>query len=352
MTEKREKYLINEGVSLQVALDRLNRFAVDPILFTVDGQGWLTGSLTDGDVRRGLIDGLTIEDPVEAFTNPEPRFIRRSDYTVEQIADMRDEEGVKVLPIVDDDGAVIDLLNFRNRETLLPVDAVIMAGGLGRRLRPLTEDTPKPLLKVGDKPIVEHNLDRLRRFGVTDVWMTIRYLGEQIEAYFGDGRDRNLNIRYVQEERPMGTAGALSMLGEGVHDHLLVMNSDLLTNIDFEEFYRFFLDEEADLAIAARPYQVEIPYAVMETEGPLVRSLKEKPTYTHHLNAGMYLLRREMLSYVPEDDFYDITDLIERLIGEDRRVVSFPFTGYWLDIGKHEDYQKAQEDIEHLNILS
>lgn len=352
MTEKRNKYLISEDLTLEKALDRLNRFAVDPVLFTVDGEGRLTGSLTDGDVRRGLIEGRGIDDPVGTFVNRKPRHIDRSDYSVRHIEKMREEEGVKVLPVTDGEGRVVDILNFRTTRTLLPVDAVIMAGGLGRRLRPLTEETPKPLLEIGGKPIVEYNLDLMARYGVRDVWMTLRYLGQQIVDRFGDGGRRGQRIRYVWEEKPLGTAGALALADDFGHDHLLVMNSDLLTTIDLEEFYRYFLDEEADMAVAARPYLVELPYAVMESERGKVTSLKEKPSYTFHLNTGIYLMKREMIDYIPKGEFYDITQLMEKLIDEGKKVVSSPFSGYWLDIGKHEDFEKAQEDIHHLNIPS
>ena len=223
-----------------------------------------------------------------------------------------------------------------------------MAGGRGQRLQPLTDATPKPLLKVGDKPIMEHNLDRLIMYGIDDFWVSVKYLGEQIEAYFGAGKQKNINIEYVWENDPMGTIGAVSKINNFKHDYVLVTNSDLLTNIDYEQFFLEFIKQGADLAVLTIPYQVAIPYAVLETERGEVKSFKEKPTYTYYSNGGIYLIKRELLDFIPENNFYNATDLMEELIRQNKKVISFPFFGYWLDVGKHEDFEKAQIDIHNI----
>ena len=230
----------------------------------------------------------------------------------------------------------------------MPVDAVIMAGGRGQRLQPLTDTVPKPLLKVGEKAIMEHNLDRLSLFGIDDFWVSVKYLGKQIENYFGTGNDRNIKIEYVWEQESLGTIGAVSKINNFEHDFVLITNSDLLTNIDYEHFFLDFLKQESDLAVLTIPYQVSIPYAVLETNNGTIKSFKEKPTYTYYSNGGVYLLKKEMLNYIPKDTFFNATDLIEELIKNNKKVTSFPFSGYWLDVGKHEDFEKAQIDIHNI----
>jgi NDP-sugar pyrophosphorylase family protein len=212
-------------------------------------------------------------------------------------------------------------------------------------MQPLTDLIPKPLLKVGDKPIMEHNLDRLSLFGIDDFWVSVKYLGEQIESYFGAGNQKNISIEYVWENEPLGTIGAVSQIENFKHNYVLVTNSDLLTNINYEQFFLEFIKEGADLAVLTIPYQVSIPYAVLETNDGQVKNFKEKPTYTYYSNGGIYLMKREMLHFIPKGKFYNATDLMEDLIQRNYKVISFPFSGYWLDVGKHEDFEKAQKDI-------
>ena len=227
----------------------------------------------------------------------------------------------------------------------LPVDAVIMAGGRGQRLSPLTDSTPKPLLKVGDKPIMEHNLERLALYGIDDFWVSVKYLGEQIEDYFSDGSKRNVKIRYVWENEPLGTIGAVSKINDFEHDYILVTNSDILTNLDYEHFFLDFLKHDADFSVVSIPYQIDIPYAVLETSSINIISLKEKPSYTYYSNGGIYLMKKSVLKHLPKDRFFNATDLMEKLIGEGHKVISYALSGYWLDVGKHEDFDKAQKDI-------
>lgn len=226
-----------------------------------------------------------------------------------------------------------------------------MAGGKGTRLMPLTKDTPKPLLKVGDKPIIEHNIDRLANFGIDQQFISIKHLGHLIKDYFGNGENKSINIKYITEEKPLGTIGAISTVQETLlHDVQLVMNSDILTNINYEEFYTEFINEEADFAVATIPYEVKIPYAVLVTEGKNITNFKEKPTYTYYSNAGIYLMKKDIIKLIPKNKFYNTTDLMEDLIRRGKKVISFPILDYWLDVGKHDDYQKAQEDIKHLKL--
>lgn len=342
-----KEHLILSGSTVKQALGVLNDLSQDAILFVVDTQEKLIGSLTDGDIRRGLLKDFTVETKIDEIIQPNPRFIRKGQYDIQKIIEYR-EQDYKVIPVLDDNNVVINVINFRFIKSYLPIDAVIMAGGRGQRLQPLTDATPKPLLKVGDKPIMEHNLNRLAMFGIDDFWVSVKYLGEQIEAYFGAGKQKNINIKYVWENEPMGTIGAVAQINNFKHDYVLVTNSDLLTNIDYEQFFLEFIKQGADLAVLTIPYQVAIPYAVLETEKGEVKSFKEKPTYTYYSNGGIYLMKKEMTHLIPQNKFYNATDLMEELIQQNKKIISFPFSGYWLDVGKHEDFEKAQTDINNI----
>ena len=342
-------HLILSGSKVKEALQILNELSQDAILFVVDEDDILIGALTDGDVRRGLLKGFTIDSIVNEIIQGNPRFITKGENNLQKIIDYR-EDDFRIVPIVDENHRVVNVINFRKIKSYLPIDAVIMAGGRGQRLQPLTNTIPKPLLRVGDKAIMEHNLDRLALFGIDDFWVSVKYLGEQIENHFGSGHEKNIKIEYVWEKEPLGTIGAVSQIQNFEHDYILVTNSDLLTNIDYEQFFLEFIKEDADLAVLTIPYQVNIPYAVLETHNGTVKSFKEKPTYTYYSNGGIYLIKKEMLKYIPRDTFFNATDLMEELIKNELKVISFPFSGYWLDVGKHEDFDKAQVDIKNIKM--
>lgn len=346
----KNRHLISKYSTVRDSLIQLDSLASDAILFVIEENQKLIGSLTDGDLRRGFIKGLGFENSILEFIQPDPQFIFENEYDQEKITEFKNRN-FKIVPILNQNRQIVDILNFRYRSTLLPVDAVLMAGGEGKRLRPLTEKTPKPLLPVGDKPIIEHNIDRLSNVGIENIYLSVNYLGEQLEAYFGDGSSKGINISYVRENKPLGTIGSVLLVDCFQHDEILVMNSDLLTNIDFADFYKFFKDSDADMAVAATTYQVDVPYAVLEAdEHQRVKSLKEKPKYTYFSNAGIYLMKKEILRMIPKGTFYDITDLMEKVLEMDYTLITYPINGYWLDIGKHEDYKKAQEDIKHLKL--
>lgn len=341
-------HIIFEDESVRDALGKLDKLASDAILFVVDKELKLIGSLTDGDLRRGFIKNLGFEDSILSFIQKNPISITRSNYTLAQLTGYK-QKNFKIIPILDEAGTIIDILNFRVQQTIIPADGVLMAGGKGKRLMPLTANTPKPLLKVGDKPIIEYNIDRLINFGIKNIHLSINYLGEQIQEYFGNGHSKNASINYVKENHPLGTIGSILLIEEFKHDDILVMNSDLLTNIDFADFYITFKDSDADMAVAATSYHVDVPYAVLEVDGKnLATSLKEKPRYTYYSNAGIYYIKRSLLEMIPKNTFYDITDLMENVLAVNKKLITYPITGYWLDIGKHEDYKQAQEDIKHI----
>ena len=223
-----------------------------------------------------------------------------------------------------------------------------MAGGRGKRLSPLTDTVPKPMLRLGDKPIIEHNIDRLISFGIKKIYISVKYLGEQIVNYLGDGSQKGIRIEYVWEDEPLGTAGALALMNNLSTEHILLMNSDLFTNVNFESLYLKLINERADMAVASTEYKVDIPYAVFETQEGRVTNFKEKPSFIYHSNAGIYILKRSLIATIEKGKYCDITDVMERLVAEGGKLVYDPIIGYWIDIGKTVDYEHAQEFIKHL----
>lgn len=342
-----KEHLILTKSKVKQALAQLDKLAKDAILFVIDEDGRLIGSLTDGDVRRGFLKNLSIENEVNDFLQSNPKFVQKNKYSLKEIIELRDGN-FRILPVLDGKREVVNVINFRFLKSYLPIDAVIMAGGKGNRLKPLTEKLPKPLLKVGDKAIIDHGLDRLQKFGVDDIWITLNYMGEKIEAHLGNGSNNGLKIKYVWEDEPMGTIGAVSKVKEFKHEHILVTNSDILTNINYEDFYLDFLEKEADMSVVSIPYQVNVPYAVLETSDHKILSFAEKPTYTYYSNGGIYLVKRCLLKHIPINSFYNSTDLMQKLMENNYKVISYPLRQYWLDIGNPVDYEKAQEDVKHL----
>ena len=344
-----KSHLILTKTPIREALRQLTILGIDAIIFVIDNNEALLGSITDGDVRRGLINGISIDEPIDSIIRQTPKFIEKGNYDLNEIIKFR-EQNFRIIPVLDQKKRVVNIINFRHLYSYLPLDAVIMAGGRGQRLSPLTDAIPKPLLKVGDKSIIQHNIDRLSFFGIDDYWISINYLGEMIKQQIGAGNEKNININYVNEQKPLGTIGAISNIHEFKHEHILVTNSDILTNLDYEDFYLQFLNNNADMAVVTIPYEVKIPYAVLETKNSSIISLKEKPTYTYYSNAGIYLIKRNILKYIPQGEFYNTTDLIEYLIAKNKNVFSYPMLGYWLDIGNPEDFLKANNDIKNLKL--
>jgi dTDP-glucose pyrophosphorylase len=344
-----KKHIVQSTDSILSALKQLNTLGSELTLFVVNAKDELIGTLTDGDIRRGFLNQASTNDLVSEVMNPSFKSLILGKFSLSDIELLRNKN-VNLLPIIDESNRIIRIINLATQRSLLPIDAIIMAGGEGKRLRPLTEKTPKPLLKIGNKPILEHNIDRLALYGVENIHISINYLGHLITDYFKDGSSKNIRIHYVNEDKPLGTIGAASNINSLQYKDILVMNSDLLTNIDFEDFYKEFLSKSADMAIASIPYTITIPYAVLETENERIVSFKEKPSYTYYSSAGIYLIKKEALALIPKNAFFNATDLIDLLLSMNKKVIYYPLLGYWLDIGKHEDYLKAQDDIKHIQL--
>lgn len=346
--------LIYENETVRTALEKINSISnsqiMDPLgLFVLDNDNKMIGTLTDGDIRRNLLLGHQIDEPVSVFMNRNFHYLRRRNFSLDDVKKLNDNN-VKMVPVLNERKKIVRVYDLTKHKTILPLDAVIMAGGEGRRLRPLTEKVPKPLLKVGDKPIIEYNIDHLNRYGIDNIKISIRYLGKQLVRYFGNGHKKNVHITYVRERKPLGTMGALSLIKKFEYDHILMMNSDLLTTINYESFFKDFLEKDVDMAVAAVPYEVKVPYAVLHINNERIISLKEKPDLVYHSNAGIYLIKKGLVERIPKNKFWDVTDFMEDLLQSGGKIAYFPITGYWLDIGKPEDYVQAQKDIKLIEI--
>jgi dTDP-glucose pyrophosphorylase len=348
-----QAHIIADRFSIRQALARLDQIAVkDNVLFIVDENGVLKGTISDGDIRRGLLKDLDVNALAIQAARQNFRFVQFEEgasYT-EAIKQFK-KQGIRLVPLVDKDFKLIEIIDAEIYKENWPVDVFLMAGGKGERLMPLTKDCPKPMLLIGNKPIIEHNIDRLVAIGAKNFTLSINYLGQQLIDYFGDGQAKNVTIAYVQESQPLGTLGSISLATGFRHDTVLVMNSDLLTDMDFEGFFNEFVSTNADMCVASTPYDVDIPYAVFDMAvGNQIRGLQEKPKFTYYANAGIYLLKKSALNLVPYNQYYNATDLIEAIIAKGGSVLSYPILSYWLDIGKMPDFIKAQEDIKHLKL--
>lgn len=341
-------HIVSKDKTLIEALSQINGLSPEPlVLFVVDDEQRMVGTLTDGDSRRALISGASVNDKAEKIMHRNFNYMRADDiHNVKEIRHQK-EMLMKLVPVLDDEKHIVDIINLEKFKTRLPVDAVMMAGGKGERLRPLTEKTPKPLLPVGDKAIIDHNVDRLINYGVKHISVTVNYLKEQIEEHYQTPRN-GVQIQTVREPKFLGTIGSIKFVPKFYNDTVLLMNSDVFTNIDYEDFYLHFQQHDADMSVAAIPYNVSIPYGILDLEGRDVQGLIEKPKYTYYANAGIYLIKRRALNEIPSGIFFNATDLVERLISEGHKVIRFPLSGYWIDIGNKQEYDKAQDLVKHL----
>lgn len=341
-------HLIYKNKTLLEALSQINGLAPEPlVLFVVDEENRMVGTLTDGDSRRALISGASVIDKAEKVMHQGFNYMKIEDLqNVHEIRHQKEMQ-MKLVPILDEGRHIVDIINLEKFKTRLPVDAVLMAGGKGERLRPLTEKTPKPLLPVGDKAIIDHNVDRLISYGVSHISVTVNYLKEQIEEHYQEPRN-GVKIQTVREPKFLGTIGSIRFIPKFYNDTILLMNSDVFTNIDYEDFFLHFQQYDAEMSVAAIPYNVSIPYGILDLDGRKIQGLLEKPKYTYYANAGIYLIKRRALDKIPEEAFFNATDLVEKLIFEGKEVIRYPLNGTWIDIGNPQEYQKAQDLAKHL----
>jgi len=317
----------------------------------VDENQRLLNTISDGDVRRGLLAGCSLSDSVEKLLErkvltPHPAPVTAQVGTDDaSLIQIMQDRGVRQLPLIDAEGRVVDIVILGDflPQVIKPIRAMVMAGGQGMRLRPLTEDTPKPMLPVGGRPVMERIVEQLRDVGIRHIHIATHYQSEKIVNHFGRGESFGVNIDYVKEETPLGTGGALGLL-EASDETVLVINGDILTQVDFRSMYAFHQDQRADMTVGVRRYDVQVPYGVVDCEGVQIRGLREKPQLSFFVNAGIYLLEPQVFRKISPNRHLNITDLVSQVVDSGSVVVSYPICEYWLDMGQHENYMRAQED--------
>lgn len=343
-----KNHIISIDITLLEALCCINDLSPEPlVLFVIDEKQRMVGTLTDGDSRRALIAGISVNDKIDKVMHRNFNYMKSE--AIDDVQEIKRQKvmKMKLVPVLDNDMHIVDIINLDKYSTRLPVDAVLMAGGKGERLRPLTEKTPKPLLPVGDKAIIDHNVDRLINYGIKHITVTVNYLKEQIEEHYKQPRN-GVQIATVREPKFLGTIGSIRFVPQFFNDTVLLMNSDVFTNIDCEDFFLHFQQHDAVMSVAAIPYNVSIPYGILDLDGRNIRGLLEKPKYNYYANAGIYLIKRCVLDEIPENTFFNATDFIEKLIAEGKTVIRYPLNGTWIDIGNPQEYQKAQDLVRHI----
>jgi dTDP-glucose pyrophosphorylase len=337
--------------SISTAIATIDRSGRVSLALVLDKNGRLLNTVSDGDVRRGILAGLSLDDTVTRLLEikartpyPEPVTARAGSNNA-TLLQIMNERAVRQLPLLNKRNKVVDIVILGDFQRLAanPFRAVVMAGGQGSRLRPLTENTPKPMLPVGGRPLLEHIVEQLRDVGVRRIQIATHYQSEKIREHFGEGQSFGVNIQYVQEETPLGTGGALGLL-DTPREPVLVINGDILTQVDFRAMHTFHQDHHAEMTVAVRRYDVQVPYGVVDCDGVNIRALREKPQLSFFVNAGIYLLEPSVFGLISPGQHLNITDLVSRLMDAKRTVVSYPVCEYWLDIGQHEDYRRAQAD--------
>jgi len=332
--------------------EALSIIDMNRIVLVFDKNQRLLGTITDGDIRRALLKGMDLDGSIENVYHRNPITCSVND-SRETLLRVAVEHEIYQIPLVDENGKVVavEVIEDLLRPGIHPNHVIIMAGGLGSRLRPLTETTPKPLLKVDNKPILEKIIVDFVRQGFRNITLCVNYKAEMIEEYFGDGSRFNANISYLKEEKRMGTAGALSALKSKVREPLIVMNGDILTNLDFTELLKFHTIQNAVATMGVREYEIQVPYGVVNVEGTRITSIDEKPLHTFYISSGIYILDPEALEFIPESCFYDMPELFDTLIRNHRHCVPYPIREYWLDIGNINDFQRANESPEIARIM-
>jgi len=318
-------------------------------LFVLDDDRRMSGTLTDGDIRRAIIGGATLESAVSSVCRHSFRSVKSGQTDPETLRAYRNQ-GITLIPELDTEGRLAGIIDLSRQKTILPLRAVLMAGGKGERLRPATLTTPKPLLEIEGKAIIDYNIEALAACGIDDITVSTRYLAKQIEQHFSHPV-AGVNVRCIREEKPLGTIGALGLLDFGDNGDTLVMNSDLLTTISFEEMYLTHVRRQADVTIAVVPYQVSVPYAILTTDSTAVTAIEEKPSYSYYANAGIYIFSNKILKTL-DGGHCDATDLISSAIASGKLVTYYPIKGTWIDVGSPLDFRQAGELMRHHNSMS
>ncbi len=344
-----KKALIPPSIKIIDAIRLIDKNAFKTLI-VVDSNNCLIGSLTDGDIRRGILKDISLEASVKEVINTSPISLSE-DAHLDKIQKEMLEKRLNHVPLLDSKNKVVkiiskeDLKNRSHKENAV----VLMAGGLGTRLQPLTENCPKPLLKVGDKPILETIIEGLKSHGFSELFITVNYMSDKIENYFQGGAAWGVNIRYIKESKSLGTAGALSLLPkENINAPFLIINGDLLTKTNYDQLLTFHQERAASATMAVREYDFQIPYGVLEINDQKIISINEKPVHKFFVNAGIYVLSPSVLEMIPKEEYFEMTQLFQKIVNEKQLAAPFPLREYWLDIGKMSDFLKAKEEFEKI----
>ncbi|MBE9829529.1 CBS domain-containing protein [Campylobacter concisus] len=330
--------------TIKDALQTINNGGLQ-IAIVVDENDSLVGTVTDGDIRRGLLNGLDLNSNINLIVHKSPSIANVGD-TKESILKIALAKKLHKIPLIDELGKLVGIEDIE--DIIKPASktnkVILMVGGLGTRLRPLTQDTPKPMLKVGNKPILQTIVEKFAEYGFVNITMCVNFNADIIKDYFGDGKEFGVNIDYILEQKRMGTAGALSLLKERPNEPFFVMNGDLLTNVNFEHIFNYHTLNKATATMCVREYDYEVPYGVVKMNDNKIVEISEKPVQKFFVSAGIYMLSPEILDLIPQNEFYDMPTLFEKAISQGKNVISFPIHEYWIDIGRLEEYQKANEE--------
>lgn len=330
--------------TIKDALQTINNGGLQ-IAIVVDENDSLVGTVTDGDIRRGLLNGLDLNSSVSLVVHKSPSIASVGD-TKESILKIALAKKLHKIPLIDELGKLVGIEDIE--DIIKPASktnkVILMVGGLGTRLRPLTQDTPKPMLKVGNKPILQTIVEKFAEYGFVNITMCVNFNADIIKDYFGDGKEFDVNVDYILEQKRMGTAGALSLLKERPNEPFFVMNGDLLTNVNFEHIFNYHMLNKATATMCVREYDYEVPYGVVKMNDNKIVEISEKPVQKFFVSAGIYMLSPEILDLIPQNEFYDMPTLFEKAISKGKNVISFPIHEYWIDIGRLEEYQKANEE--------
>jgi dTDP-glucose pyrophosphorylase len=343
-----EKAAVLAGAPVLDAIQILNSSSYY-ICFVTDSEKRLLGSVTDGDVRRGLLKGYSIKDSVDIFMNPNP-IVGSTEQTRAALIKQMKDHGIRQIPIVNSTGKIagIEVLQELVDTMIRPNSVLLMAGGTGRRLLPLTENCPKPLLKVGSKPVLEIILERFVESGFRNFYVSVNYRARMIEDYFGDGRNWGVNIHYLREDKSLGTAGALSMLPKNLEHPIIVMNGDLLTKVDFNQVLEFHNEQRAPATMCVREYELQVPYGVIDIKNNKIEAIDEKPLSRYFVNSGIYILNPDVVNSVPANTHVDMTTIFQNLIEQANSPAAFPLHEYWLDIGHIDDFRRAEGEFKEV----
>lgn len=345
-----ELRLLPAGASIRQAIERLDQQIKSPIVFTVNELKQVTGCITDGDIRRALLRGENLEALADKIARKSFTSAKRNTSNSAILAQMR-RGGVRQIPILDEEGRLLDLKfldDFTESRPMAVFPVVIMAGGRGSRLGPVTDKTPKPLLKIGDQSIIERIIIDFHAKGVSEFYVTVNYLADQIMSALGDGEKYGCKIHYIHESAPLGTAGSLFYLKNTIESDFLVINGDVLSTVDLVLLANFHREHKASATVCAKALTINIPYGVVKMNRNDLVAIDEKPDFSFAINSGIYFFSKSVLDIVEDDRFLNMTTLLENLVKAGRPVKCFRSIEPWIDIGSQGDFERAQKYLEYL----